>query len=139
MASGDERMGTLGNMAPYGSEMLIVGPLLQQAALNFRIPVPTLTGAIKVKSVKSFTTVVVTVNDSVVTVKKQHAAEGAVSMTGGVLTIAQSGSAVGIEDSCDITDDANARVPAGDFIVLAIAHTQADGEAVFFIEYERVQ
>lgn len=138
MASGDERMGTLGNCAPYGSELFITGPLLQQAALNFRIPVPTYMGAIKVKSVKSFETVVLSVNDSTVTVKKQHAAEGATSMTGGSITIAHSGS-VGDEDSCDITDDANARVPAGDFIVLAIAHAQADGEAVFFVEYERVQ
>jgi len=132
-------MGTLGNCAPYGSEVFCVGNLLQADALNFRIPVPTNMGAIKVKSVKSFLTVVIATADSVVTVKKQHAAEGAVSMTGGTLTITVSGCAVGDEDSCDITDDANARVPAGDFIVLAIDGGASAGEAIFFVEYERVQ
>lgn len=138
MASGDERMGSLGNCAPYGSEVFCVGPLLQADALNFRIPVPTGMGAIKVKSVKSFLNVVLATANSVVTVKKQHASESAVSMTGGTLTITSTGT-VGDEDSCDITDDANARVPAGDFIVLAVDGGASAGEAVFFVEYERVQ
>ncbi len=92
----------------------------------------------EVKKVRSFVTVALTTAASVIAVAAQHAAESAVAMTGGPLTIAN-GAAVAEEDSCDIVKDAKARVPEGDKIVLTPDGAAGAGEALFFIEYERCQ
>lgn len=137
MSSGDKRIGTSGDSMPFGTEVLSVGPILQAEALILPIYVPVGMGAIRVKKVRSITTVD-TSGISTITVKKQHAAEAAVPMTGGSLVIASAGG-VADEDSCDIVKDANARVPEGDKILLDHDGTPASGEALFFIEYERCQ
>lgn len=138
MASGDARMGIMGNVAPYGTEVFAVGPLLQVDSLDFRIPVPTNMGAIKVKKVSSFLMSVLATGDSEITIGKETGTAGIVSMTGGAFTITSTGT-VGDEDSCDITDDAKARVPGGDFVVISIDGGSSQGEALFFVEFERVQ
>lgn len=134
---GDKRIGTQGDSMPFGTEELCIGPLLQTAALIFTIYVPAGMGPIRVKKVRSITTVDTT-GISTITIKKQHAAETAVAMTGGSLVIASAGG-VADEDSCDIVDDENARVPEGDKILLDHDGTPTTGEAIFFIEYERCQ
>ena len=137
MAEGDKRIATFEDAEPFGTEVISVGPILQATALILTIYVPIGMGAIRVKKVRSITTVD-TSGISTITVKKQHAAEGAVSMTGGSLVIASAGG-VADEDSCDIVDDAKAKVPEGDKILLDHDGTPASGEALFFIEYERCQ
>lgn len=137
MSSGEKRIGTSGDSMPFGTEVLSVGPILQAAALILTVYVPAGMGAIRVKKVRSIT-LVDTSGISTITVKKQHAAETAVAMTGGSLVIASAGG-VADEDSCDIVDNANARVPEGDKILLDHDGTPSAGEALFFIEYERCQ
>lgn len=140
MASGDKRIGTSGDSMPFGTEVLSVGPLIigVAAGLDTTIYIPKGMGTIRVKKVRSILTVVLAGGtvDSVVTIKK-----AAQAMTGGTLTIAQSGSAIGDLDSCDIVNDAHARVPEETTLVLsAAARTSGTGgEAIFFIEYERCQ
>lgn len=137
MASGDKRIGIDGDSLPFGTEEICIGPILQAAALVLAIYVAVGMGAIRVKKVRSITTVD-TSGISTISIKKQHAAEGAVAMTGGSLVIASAGG-VADEDSCTIVDDAAARVPEGDKILLDHDGTPASGEALFFIEYERCQ
>ncbi len=137
MSSGDKRIGTSGDSAPFGTEVLIIGPILQTAALILPVYVPKGMGSIRVKKVRSLTTVD-TLGISTITIKKQHLAEGAVAMTGGSLVIAAAGG-VADEDSVDIVKDANAVVPEEDKILLDHDGTPTAGEAIFFIEYERCQ
>ncbi len=139
MASGDKRIGIGGDCAPFGTQVLCVGPLLNAvAALNFPVYVPKGMGTILVKKVRSVETVALAggTADSVITIRK-----GAQAMTGGILTIALAGSAPGVEDFCDIVNDEHARVPEETRIVLSIAARAAGtaGEAVFFIEFEPTQ
>lgn len=138
MASRDKRIGTSGDSAPFGTGVMCVGPLLQATATPFNIYVPAGMGAIRVKKVRSFVTVVLTTAKSDVAVAVQHAAAGAVAMTGSPLVIAHE-AAVGEEDSCTVVDDAKARVPEGDKIVLTPDGAAGTGEAIFFIEYEPCQ
>lgn len=138
MASGDKRIGTQGDSMPFGTKLLCVGPVLVGiAALDFVVNIPAGMGTIRVKKVRSFVTVALAGGsaDSVTTIKK-----AAQAMTGGTLTIADA-AAVAVEDSCDIVNDAHARVPEGTTLVLSIAArgSGSAGEAVFFIEYEPCQ
>jgi len=132
MASGDKRIGTDGDSMPFGTEVICVGPLLQATALDFPIYVPAGMGTIRVKKVRSITTVD-TSGVSTITIKK-----AAQAMTGGTLVIASAGG-VADEDYCDIVNDAHARVPEETTIVLSHNGTPSAGEAMFFIEYERCQ
>ena len=132
MASGDKRIGTDGDSMPFGTEVICVGPLLQATALDFTIYVPAGMGTIRVKKVRSITTVD-TSGVSTITIKK-----AAQAMTGGTLVIANAGG-VADEDYCDIVNDAHARVPEETTIVLSHDGTPSAGEAIFFIEYERCQ
>lgn len=134
---GDKRIATFEDALPFGTEAISVGPFLQTATLIVPTYVPVGMGAIRVKKVRSITTVDTT-GISTITVKKQHASETAVAMTGGSLVIASAGG-VADEDSCDIVDDASARVPEGDKILLDHDGTPTTGEAIFQIEYERCQ
>jgi len=138
MSSGDKRIATFEDGMPFGTEVISIGPLLQADALDFNIYVPVGMGAIRVKKVRSVKTVTLGAGASTVTIEKQHASEAAVAMTGGTLVLATAEDP-GTEDYCDIVNDAKARVPEGDKVVLAIDGTTASGEAVFFIEYERCQ
>lgn len=133
-----KRIGTSGDSMPFGTEVLSVGNLLQAVATPFNIYVPVGMGAIRVKKVRSFVTLALTTAKSDVAISSQHAAESAVAMTGSPLTIDHE-AAVGDEDSVDIVNDAKARVPEGDKIVLTPDGAAGAGEALFFIEYERVQ
>ena len=138
MASGDARIATHEDAMPFGTELICSGPLLIGIdALDFPITVPAGMGTIRVKKVRSFVTVALAggTANSVTTIKK-----AAQAMTGGTLTIPNA-SAVATENSCDIVNDAHARVPEGTKVVLSIAARAAGsaGEAVFFIEYERCQ
>lgn len=140
MASGDKRIGISGDSAPFGTEVLCVGSLIigVAAGLDTTIYVPKGMGTIRVKKVRSFLTVVLAggTADSVVTIKK-----AAQAMTGGVFTITESGSAIGDLDSCDIVNDAHARVPEETTLVLSAAArlNGTGGEAIFYVEYERCQ
>lgn len=140
MASGDKRIGTSGDSMPFGTEVLCVGPLIigVAAGLDFNVYVPKGMGKIRVKKVRSFLTEVLAggTADSVVTVKNVTTA-----MTGGTLTITESGSAIGNEDSCDIVNDENAIVAEETAIVLSAAARASGtgGQAIFFIEFERCQ
>lgn len=138
MATGNKRIGTDGDSMPYGTEVLCVGPLLiGKDALDFPIYVPKGMGTIRVKKVRSVVTETLAGGsaDSVTTIKKASQV-----MTGGTLTI-DDAAAPPIKDYCDIVNDAHARVPEETTIVLAIAARTdgSDGEAMFFIEYERCQ
>jgi len=121
MAEGDKRIATFEDAEPFGTEVISVGPILQATALILTIYVPIGMGAIRVKKVRSITTV-----------------DTSGISTIGSLVIASAGG-VADEDSCDIVDDAKARVPEGDKILLDHDGTPASGEALFFIEYERCQ
>lgn len=138
MASGDKRIGTSGDSAPFGTELFCVGPVLVGiAALDVPIYIPKGMGTIRVKKVRSVVTVALAGGsaDSVTTIKKV-----AQAMTGGTLTIANA-AAVAVEDYCDIVNDAHARVLEETKLVLSIAARASGsaGEAMFFIEYERCQ
>jgi len=138
MASGDKRIGTQGDSMPFGDEVLCVGPLLvKELALAFPVYVPKGMGTIRVKKVRSVVTVALAGGSaaSVTTILKV-----AQAMTGGTLTIANA-APVAAEDSCDIVNDAHARVLEETQIVLSIAARTSGtaGEAMFFIEYERCQ
>lgn len=138
MGSGDKRIATSEDALPFGTEIICTGALLVGiAALDFPITVPVGMGNIRVKKVRSFVTVALAGGSaaSVTTIKK-----GTQAMTGGTLTIPNA-SGVATENSCDIVNDAHARVPVGTKIVLSIA-ARTDGSAgtaVFIIEYERCQ
>lgn len=132
MASGDKRIGTSGDSMPFGTEVICVGPLPLTGAIDFPVYVPLNMGYIRVKKVRSVTTVD-TDAACTVTIGKEGTA-----MDGGSLVIANAGG-IGDKDSCDITDNAKARVDALDYITLGVDGVPTAGEAVFFIEYERCQ
>lgn len=132
MASGDKRIGTSGDSLPFGTEVICVGPLLLTAATIFPVYVPLNMGYIRVKKVRSVTTVD---TDAACTVTIKNTTT---TMDGGSLVIG-SGGGVADKDDCDIVDNAKARVDALDYIALCPDGVPTAGEAVFFIEYERCQ
>jgi hypothetical protein len=106
--------------------ILSVGPIKQVDALEFPI---YFNKKVTINKIRSVLTTVITTANSVITAKNN----AGTAMTDGVLTIAESGCAVGDEDSC--SPSANNVIDTDEKMILSHNGGPDAGEAIFFIEY----